>query len=824
MTTNFPTSLDTFTNPLATDALNSGTVPHTGQHDNLNDAVLAIETALGAGLVNVIKPLTSVPLSTSIGLVLKGAASQTADLQQWQDSTGAVLSGVNAAGQAYFGTTASVIASTPAGLSSAAYTSATVAVFTLGVPWVQVGQRVVVAGVTGGTYNGTWIVTSVTSTTFTVLGSGFTNIAGTGGTVKASAVGAFVSSSPFVTSLIVQAAAASFVNMQEWQNNTGAVVASVDQGGGLNTNAGVIMLANNTTIADLAGVSPIISFGTGKISITARTSTFTPLVIQGVASQTADLQQWQDSSGVIWGGINPTGQAYFGTTTEAFNSTSLTITSAAFTSATVAVFTVAVGTVVVAGQSILVAGVIGGTYNGTWTVTATTSTTITVLGTGFTNIAGTSGSLRISATLTLIGNTSSTPNLVLKQNGTQTGIMFDIQTTTGVSGFSITGPNASFCTVNIPGTLNAPSILANSSSATAVLFNDVTTGSVSIGTSIATGTINIGGSAVGSSGTLNLMTGATTSGTKSISIGTAGATGSTTTIVIGTTTGTTPTITLNGAVTVPTSLTSTGTLAVNNATITTTSTGGAAIFNTTALTSLAIGAGITTGTITIGGGAAGTITLGLASTVAIPGTLTAVTHNSSAAGTAMNIGLTSTTGSITIGGAATFSGGFTVAGATTSAVTLNIGTGVTASASTKAINIGTAGASGSTTNIVIGSAVASSAATTGTHTKINGGIAFQPVAVPGSAITATTYTQLPSDVSLLINTAATSTTITLLSAATYSGKILYINQVAAFTVISNASNVYPLGSVTLGTAILSGAGKFAMLQSDGTNWRIIMAN
>ena len=47
MATNYPASLDTFTNPTSTDALDSVSVPHAGQHDNLNDAVLAIETELG---------------------------------------------------------------------------------------------------------------------------------------------------------------------------------------------------------------------------------------------------------------------------------------------------------------------------------------------------------------------------------------------------------------------------------------------------------------------------------------------------------------------------------------------------------------------------------------------------------------------------------------------------------------------------------------------------------------------------------------------------------------------------------------------------------
>jgi len=47
MVTNYPTSLDTFVNPASTDTLDSATVPHAAQHDNINDAVLAIETELG---------------------------------------------------------------------------------------------------------------------------------------------------------------------------------------------------------------------------------------------------------------------------------------------------------------------------------------------------------------------------------------------------------------------------------------------------------------------------------------------------------------------------------------------------------------------------------------------------------------------------------------------------------------------------------------------------------------------------------------------------------------------------------------------------------
>ena len=45
--TNFPTSLDTLTNPAGTDSV--ATVSHSGQHSNANDAIEAIEAKLGTG-------------------------------------------------------------------------------------------------------------------------------------------------------------------------------------------------------------------------------------------------------------------------------------------------------------------------------------------------------------------------------------------------------------------------------------------------------------------------------------------------------------------------------------------------------------------------------------------------------------------------------------------------------------------------------------------------------------------------------------------------------------------------------------------------------
>ena len=87
MATNFPTSLDSFVNPTATDQLDSATVPHAAQHDNINDAVTAIETALGANLANVVLPVRSI--STTAPLTGGGdlSANRTFSIDTSSDQT-----------------------------------------------------------------------------------------------------------------------------------------------------------------------------------------------------------------------------------------------------------------------------------------------------------------------------------------------------------------------------------------------------------------------------------------------------------------------------------------------------------------------------------------------------------------------------------------------------------------------------------------------------------------------------------------------------------------------------------------------------------------
>lgn len=103
---------------------------------------------------------------------------------------------------------------------------------------------------------------------------------------------------------------------------------------------------------------------------------------------------------------------------------------------------------------------------------------------------------------------------------------------------------------------------------------------------------------------------------------------------------------------------------------------------------------------------------------------------------------------------------------------------------------------------------------------LSGTIALKaPTAVAGAS-----YSQSSTDSTLVFNGTATQT-VTLQAASGVAGQFLYVKNTAAFAVNSATSNVVPLAGGAAGTAILAaGPGKWATLQSDGTNWVIIAAN
>ena len=100
--------------------------------------------------------------------------------------------------------------------------------------------------------------------------------------------------------------------------------------------------------------------------------------------------------------------------------------------------------------------------------------------------------------------------------------------------------------------------------------------------------------------------------------------------------------------------------------------------------------------------------------------------------------------------------------------------------------------------------------------------ATNPPVIKTSNYTVDSGTTLDSN--LILNGTGT-ITLTLPSAASFSGRVLKMKTIAAFTVVSATSNVTPLAGGAASTAILAAtAGKWVELQSDGSTWIIMAAN
>jgi hypothetical protein len=103
---------------------------------------------------------------------------------------------------------------------------------------------------------------------------------------------------------------------------------------------------------------------------------------------------------------------------------------------------------------------------------------------------------------------------------------------------------------------------------------------------------------------------------------------------------------------------------------------------------------------------------------------------------------------------------------------------------------------------------------------VNGMLRF----TPGTVATVTADYTVPDDVSDIINNKSGSgMVLTLPDPAKYARREIAIKTLQAQTVASAASNVAPIGSASLGTAILPNtAGAWCRLKSNGAAW-VVMA-
>jgi hypothetical protein len=126
----------------------------------------------------------------------------------------------------------------------------------------------------------------------------------------------------------------------------------------------------------------------------------------------------------------------------------------------------------------------------------------------------------------------------------------------------------------------------------------------------------------------------------------------------------------------------------------------------------------------------------------------------------------------------------------------------------------------STYNLLVGSPT--DRTTTNEKVQITGTLWAQNFATNRTGVAAATYTVLASD---SVMYASVNTTLTLPAAAGANGRMLIIKNVGAFSVVSASANVIPqIGGVAVTAILPATAGKWAMIQSNGSNWEIMMSN
>lgn len=100
--------------------------------------------------------------------------------------------------------------------------------------------------------------------------------------------------------LTIQGVTSQSANLQEWKDSSGATIASI-------TNGGAHTTANY--IQNVAANAPYIDFTTAnRLIVQSRNSGYVGLIVKGSVSQSANYQEWQDSSGNILASIDSVGR------------------------------------------------------------------------------------------------------------------------------------------------------------------------------------------------------------------------------------------------------------------------------------------------------------------------------------------------------------------------------------------------------------------------------------------------------------------------------------------------------------------------------------
>lgn len=240
--------------------------------------------------------------SSTIGLVIKGATSQSANLQEWQDSSGTVIAKIDANGKLRSDELQGI------------YNRIGIYQPTI-LPPSSTNVALIVKGQTSQSANlQEWQNSGGT----VIAGIDAYGNAGFGGFAPSSSYGLRVktNNNPAVTGLLVQGATSQTANLQEWQDYAGTVLGSVSSNGklyiyentagsngtALDINQGsgsrrMVFGLNGLNVNSTLTVGNISWSGSAQLESYSGSANRIGLFVRGAASQTASLQEWQDSTG-----------------------------------------------------------------------------------------------------------------------------------------------------------------------------------------------------------------------------------------------------------------------------------------------------------------------------------------------------------------------------------------------------------------------------------------------------------------------------------------------------------------------------------------------
>ena len=230
--------------------------------------------------------------AAEIPVAIRGAASQTAALTEWQDSAGTVNASMSVSGylrvpRLYGKSTNGYIGDTSGGFRVVPAAATNVPLEIRGAAsqssnlteWQDSAGTVLGLVTSGGSFRSAGRVTAGSNSAadgqLSVYATAATNIGA-----------------------VIRGAASQTANLTEWQTDAGAVVASMSAAGNL---------AVSRYLSNQAANAPYIDIFGSKLTVNSRNAGYVALTVQGAASQSANLQEWQNSAGTVQAYVNPSG-------------------------------------------------------------------------------------------------------------------------------------------------------------------------------------------------------------------------------------------------------------------------------------------------------------------------------------------------------------------------------------------------------------------------------------------------------------------------------------------------------------------------------------